>query len=347
MQILGKTEGRGGILGALAVSFVIVIVNVVVVGQGPARAASPPRLSNQVSSAQASAGDQIFDTATLGYGSNPTGYLVFKLFGPDNATCAGNPVLTTTTTVNGNGYYESSRSTVGIAGTYRWIAVYGGDANNPPSSPTACADPAAQVVVSKRVPALDAAPSPGYGNGDSATLSLGAIPSGTVTFKMYGPDDRTCAGVPIFTTTRTVAGNGSFTTGPTPPVPMGTYRWVVGYSGDANNVARSTSCSDSNAFTTSTTKVWATPTTVPRGSILTVAWSGIVSTTSGDWVGVYQVGTADGGAVAAWKYTSGTAAGSLPVKLPWSAPAGQYEVRLMTGNTSHRLATSGPITLVW
>jgi hypothetical protein len=51
--------------------------------------------------------------------------------------------------------------------------------------------------------------------------------------------------------------------------------------------------------------------------------------------------------VAAWKYATGTATGSLSIKFPWTMPAGQYEARLLANNTSLRLATSAPITLVW
>src|SRR5204862_1299298 len=44
---------------------------------------------------------------------------------------AGSPV--TNTTVNGNGVYVSPAIHVTQAGTYRWIANYGGDANNNPT----------------------------------------------------------------------------------------------------------------------------------------------------------------------------------------------------------------------
>ncbi len=344
MRMFPRVEGKGGsVVVALVISFVVILA-----GQDPAMALAAPKLSSQASSAQASAGDQVFDTATLAFGTNPTGSITFRLFGPNNATCTGNPVFSTVTAITGNGYYQSSRTTVGSVGTYRWTAVYGGDANNAPSPVTACADPASQMVVGKRVPSLTAVPTPGLlGFGDSATLSAGAIPTGSLTFRLYGPDDRTCVRAPLLTLTRAVAGNGTYTTGPIAPVPPGIFRWVVGYSGDANNVARSTFCSDANAFTFSTTKVSATPTPVVRGGTLTVAWSGITAPTSGDWVGLYRVGTPDGGLVATWKYTTGTAAGSIALKFPWLTLAGQYEVRLMANNTSRRLATSAPVTLAW
>ena len=41
-------------------------------------------------------GGQISDTATLAGGANPTGDITFTLFGPDNATCTGDPIFTST-----------------------------------------------------------------------------------------------------------------------------------------------------------------------------------------------------------------------------------------------------------
>ena len=75
-------------------------------------------------------GGQIHDTATLAGGFNPTGTITFRLFGPNDATCATTPVFTSTVNVNGNGDYISSAFTTISAGVYRWIATYNGDANN-------------------------------------------------------------------------------------------------------------------------------------------------------------------------------------------------------------------------
>ena len=36
---------------------------------------------------------------------------------------------------------------------------------------------------------------------DTATLSGGTAPTGTITFRLYGPDDATCTGAVIFTST--------------------------------------------------------------------------------------------------------------------------------------------------
>ena len=39
-------------------------------------------------------------------------------------------MFTTTKAVNGNGAYTSAAFTPTLVGTYRWVASYGGDANN-------------------------------------------------------------------------------------------------------------------------------------------------------------------------------------------------------------------------
>ena len=148
-----------------------------------------------------------------------------------------------------------------------------------------------------------------------------------------------------------VAGNGSYVSAPFIPIASGTYQWIVSYSGDTNNFPRTSTCAETaNGFTVTTvgaTTVSGTPTTVPRGGTVTVTWSAIAMPTATDWVALYAVGTPDGGAVTAWKFTTGTASGSVALAFPWGAVAGKYEIRLMANNTTQRLATSGPITLVW
>ena len=123
------------------------------------------------------------------------------------------------------------------------------------------------------------------------------------------------------------------------------------YGGDANNTARSSTCAETaNGFTVSLvnpTTVSGTPTTVGRGGTITVNWSAIDEPTAYDWVALYPVGTPHGGAVTAWKFTTGAASGSVTLKFPWRATPGSYEIRLMANNSIERLATSGPITMVW
>jgi hypothetical protein len=260
--------------------------------------------------------------------------------------------------VDGNGYYESSRYVADAAGNYSWIATYSGDEVNE-AAPTPCDAPSAQVSVARRTPILSVSHSwaPPLASA-TAVLSSGAGPegpTGTMTFNLYGPANPTCAGFPLTTTNQMVTGNGSYVSDLFTPLAIGTYQWVVVYSGDANNVARSTTCSDTdNGFTSTTdtdipmpTVVSGSPTTLDRGGRVTVTWSGIVAPTAGDWIALYPLGTEDGGPVKAWKFTGGTDSGSVTLKFPWGAAPGDYEIRLMANFGIIRLATSEPISLVW
>jgi hypothetical protein len=321
-------------------------------GQGTAHAGNVAGISNQASPSGFPIGSGIYDSAVLGGGAAPTGFLTFNVYGPSDPTCTA-PLFTTTTVVTGNGYYESSRYTAQSAGTYRWTVAYGGDENNLAPRPTTCSDPAGQVAVSKTSPMLNASPSWILPNATDTATITGAGPTGpagTITYNLYGPGNTTCAGDPVFTTTRNVAGNGSYVSGPFVPTVAGVYQWIVTYSGDSNNWAGATMCSDTNnGFTASvaSTVVSGSPTTVAQGGTINVSWSGVATPTANDWIALYKVGTPSGGTVTAWKYTTGAASGSTTLKFPWSAPAGNYEVRLMSNNTTQRLATSGVISMVY
>ena len=82
---------------------------------------------------------------------------------------------------------------------------------------------------------------------DSAVLAGGvATPSGSITFSLYGPNNVTCSGAAIFTTTVPVSGNGTYNSGSFTPSAVGTYNWIAGYSGDPNNLPVTTTCGDAN-----------------------------------------------------------------------------------------------------
>ena len=84
---------------------------------------------------------------------------------------------------------------------------------------------------------------------DTAHLTGGANPTGTITFKAYGPDDATCGNPAAFTSDKTVNGTGDYTSASFTPTLPGKYRWRAFYSGvanDANNPAASTPCNDDN-----------------------------------------------------------------------------------------------------
>src|SRR5207249_360117 len=67
---------------------------------------------------------------------------------------------------------------------------------------------------------------------DTAVLSGGYNPTGTITCKLYAPDGTTV----VDTETAAVSGNGTYSTpGGYLPTAIGTYQWVASYGGDANN----------------------------------------------------------------------------------------------------------------
>jgi hypothetical protein len=104
---------------------------------------------------------------------------------------------------------------------------------------------AAAVVVLQ--PTLPTTPNPASGNigavlNDSATITGGINPSGTVTFNLYGPDDAGCDGTVIFTQTVAVSGGSASTTGGYTTTAAGTYAWTASYSGDNSNLPATSGC---------------------------------------------------------------------------------------------------------
>jgi hypothetical protein len=214
-----------------------------------------------------------FDTATLSGGVAPTGNIMFKLYGPDDTSCSGAAVAMSSAAVNGNGTYNSEPFTPTAAGTYRWVATYSGDALNDPAGPTSCGDPNEAVTIRNAHTSIATLASPPTISGrpitDTATLAGGAHPTGSITFKLYGPGDTTCSGGAIFTSTKAVDGNGKYTSDPFTSTVEGRYRWVATYSGDSNNDRAATSCGDAGEETL----VLATP-PGPPGTLVTTPSGG-------------------------------------------------------------------------
>ncbi len=191
-------------------------------------------------------GTAISDAALLAGGSAPTGTIDFQAFGPDDATCSGSPVFTDSQAVTGNGRYQSASFTPG-EGTYRWVASYSGDGANAPVA-GACNDTNESVVVVRTQPTLSTQASDSVAVGgivtDSANLSGGLSPTGTITFNLYGPADPTCTAAPVFTSTQAVTGNFGYPSDPYIAPVIGTYRFVASYSGDALNAPVAGACND-------------------------------------------------------------------------------------------------------
>ncbi|HET7471878.1 MAG TPA: hypothetical protein VFJ71_02025 [Candidatus Limnocylindrales bacterium] len=196
-------------------------------------------------------GQSISDSATLaGATSDAGGHITFRAYGPADTDCTGTPAFTSASfPVSGNGTYGPASFTPATAGVYRWIASYSGDAKNEPSIGQ-CNDAGENDTVNKVTPSIatDASDNITIGGSihDTATVTGGSSPTGTVTFKLYGPNDANCTGSVIFTSADRPLSGGTATSASFTPTLVGTYRWIATYNGDANNNAVSGACNAAN-----------------------------------------------------------------------------------------------------
>jgi uncharacterized repeat protein (TIGR01451 family) len=146
---------------------------------------------------------------------------------PSGAGVQTYPVASATAFSGSTRVGQSSGSTISTVS--RGASVLTTEAAFAPSSPPALATTTDTATFAPAPPGTDA----------------GVPPTGTIAFRLHGPDDFTCAASPI--ATRTVALNG-YGTYPTPDSVVltepGTYSWVAAYSGDVNYVPVSTACGD-------------------------------------------------------------------------------------------------------
>ena len=132
------------------------------------------------------------------------------------------------------------------------------------------------LLITLAVPTFTTQASAGVNSGgsvsDTATLAGGSAPTGTITFSLYGPNDSSCGGAPVFTAAVPVTGVGSYSSGNFTATTPGTYRWVASYSGDANNNAVAAACNDANESVVVTpAPPTPTPTPIPTATPLGTA----------------------------------------------------------------------------
>jgi hypothetical protein len=191
-------------------------------------------------------GTSIFDAATVTKedGTHPTGTVTFTLFPPGKDCDKANAVYTSDAEELKDGVAHSGSYKTAAVGVYHWVAVYSGNADNESVNSGCDEEP---VTTTKAGPAIATTASAGGVTGtsisDTATVSGGHNPTGTVTFKLFGPSDATCSGTPMFTAkdvalTAGSAQSGAFNGTST----AGTYNWMAWYSGDANNAAVNSKC---------------------------------------------------------------------------------------------------------
>ncbi len=205
----------------------------------------------------------------VGGTATPTGSVAFWLCKVDApALCDKDGTPVGSTDLTGSAYpvtVLSPTAYVTSAGRYCWRAAFSGDSANgiPGSSDWSASE---CFTVNPVTPTLSTQAGPDVFLGspitDSAALSgtatqpanpvinltgaAGPAAGGTITFKLYGPNDcttlvRTSAGVPV-------SGNGTYNT-PNPqfvPTKPGTYHWVAAYSGspNTNGTTHNDDCSD-------------------------------------------------------------------------------------------------------
>ena len=211
--------------------------------------------------------------------ATPAGSVAFslcKVDAPGLCTTGGTSVGSTN--LSGAAYpatVVSPTAYVTSAGRYCWRAVFSGDAANgipgsSDSSSTEC------FTVNPVTPDLATTAGPDVNLGsavsDSANLSGtatqpanpvinltgtgGAAAGGTITFKLYGPND--CATLAYTSAAVAVSGNGTYNT-PAPqfvPTVAGDYHWVAVYSGSSpntNGTTHNATCTDGNEDVTVTT----------------------------------------------------------------------------------------------
>jgi hypothetical protein len=105
----------------------------------------------------------------------------------------------------------------------------------------------------KASPAIATSPSAGGPAGvtalhDDAALSGGSSPTGTIVFDLYGPSATAdCSQGAVFTSTASVSGNGTYTSGTFTPSQAGTYWWTARYGGDAFDSPVASGCGAESA----------------------------------------------------------------------------------------------------
>ncbi len=76
----------------------------------------------------------------------------------------------------------------------------------------------------------------------------GRVPTGSITYTLFGPNNSACTGTAIFTSTvNSVNGNGNYASQAFTTSAAGTYNWVATYSGDTNNAGAAAACGSANS----------------------------------------------------------------------------------------------------
>lgn len=224
----------------------------------------------------ASVGNPIHDTATLsGIPAGTGGTLTFNAYGPRSLAsttpdCSGSVQFTADVTVNGPNDYPSGDFTPTAAGKYDWTVHYEAPANSTIlDADSACGTPTTgahkevstvttqtpDIVTDARIGGNSTVLLSSLGPSDlsdSATISAGYNPTGTITFSLYRGSTCVDTGTNatlVATRQVSVSGNGTYSSGDSgiggsavTVTTQGLYRWAATYSGDGNNDPKTLAC---------------------------------------------------------------------------------------------------------
>ncbi len=208
----------------------------------------------------------------------------------------------------------------------------------------------------KASPTISTTPSAGGVIGtvlnDTATLSGGSSPTGSVTFKLFPPSDATCAGTAAYTFTDATAPYAT-TPGFTSDA-AGTWHWTADYAGDANNNPASSGCAaepvvitkiSSSTATTIHDANHGTVTSVPAGTTVhdsaTVSGSGPTPTGTVDFTW-FTNGTCTGSGTASGTGIALVAGVADPSTSQTPATAGSYAFQATYSGDSVYDGSTGP-----
>ncbi|MGH9279375.1 MAG: S8 family serine peptidase, partial [Acidimicrobiales bacterium] len=224
----------------------------------------------------------------------PAGVSFFSssVVAPDTCVAAGQTITCTLMNIPSNGS-RSFTITVTVAAGVAGGTVLANSATVKGSFDSALDNNASSAsTLVKRQPTISTAASSATGFtaanpasiSDTATLGNGTNPTGTITFRAFGPNDAACAGVAAFTSIKVVAGNGVYVSDPFPAVAEGLYRWTVSYSGDANNFGVDSPCNAPNETSTvqSICSAPPLPGTLPGNNIVAASPGSILGTAGDD-----------------------------------------------------------------
>lgn len=168
-------------------------------------------------------GATLNDTATV-TGFNPTGKVTFVLKFNGNAVMTSDAIE-----LDAQGHAATTTGYVAnTAGTYYWIATYGGDGNN--TGVTSGATDEQVIISTELVPTIVTTPNPktttvGATLKDTATIGGIANPNGYIIFTLKAPN-----GSVAWTKRVDVTANGSYSTGSGFVANVqGTWKWIAKY----------------------------------------------------------------------------------------------------------------------